>query len=403
MGELFRRFWLPALMPEELPQPDCPPVRIRLLGEDLVAFRDSAGQVGVVVENCPHRGASLFFGRNEEEGLRCVYHGWKFDTSGACLDMPNEPPESNFRSKVRVTAYRAREHGGLIWVYMGPEESNPELPQLEWTAVPASHRHLVKWRHESNYAQGLEGDIDTSHVSFLHRYFAADADPNGTNRGRTTLSTDPAPRLMLKETDYGFVYGGRRAAESGSHYWRVTQFLLPTFSIIPTPVWPMSGHAYIPMDDEHTWVFAYFYHPERPLTAEEVEAYKSGARLAAEVRPGTFWPVLNRSNEYGLDREVQRTRSFSGIFGGNAQDRAVVESMGPILDRTKEHVGTADLAVIAFRRLLLRLARQLQKGIEPYAASHGDAYRVRSLDVIEAHADLGPLIAAHEEELLAHA
>jgi len=226
MGELFRRFWLPALMPEELPQPDCPPVRIRLLGEDLVAFRDSAGQVGVVVENCPHRGASLFFGRNEEEGLRCVYHGWKFDTSGACLDMPNEPPESNFRSKVRVTAYRAREHGGLIWVYMGPEESNPELPQLEWTAVPASHRHLVKWRHESNYAQGLEGDIDTSHVSFLHRYFAADADPNGTNRGRTTLSTDPAPRLMLKETDYGFVYGGRRAAESGSHYWRVTQFLL---------------------------------------------------------------------------------------------------------------------------------------------------------------------------------
>src|SRR5215208_942658 len=163
MGDLFRNYWLPALRSDELPSPDCPPARLRILGENLIAFRTTSGAVGLVQNACPHRGASMFFGRNEEEGLRCVYHGWKFDVAGTCVEMPNEPPESNFKNKVHLTAYPAREWGGLIWMYMGPRDREPELPQLEWARVPESHRRIGKWIQDVNYAQCLEGEIDTSH------------------------------------------------------------------------------------------------------------------------------------------------------------------------------------------------------------------------------------------------
>src|SRR6516165_4486765 len=164
MGTLLRRFWMPALIATELPEPDCPPIRLRLLGEDLIAFRDTAGAVGLIQNNCPHRGASLFFGRNEEAGLRCVYHGWKFDTSGACVDMPNEPPEYRFGNKVRITAYPTREFGGLIWAYLGPPDQLPELPKIEWARVPESHRYISKRFQETNYLQAIEGGIDSSHA-----------------------------------------------------------------------------------------------------------------------------------------------------------------------------------------------------------------------------------------------
>src|SRR5215472_15260196 len=168
MGELFRRFWLPALLPSELPTPDCDPIRFRILGEDLVAFRDSKGTPGFIQNNCPHRGASLFFGRNEEAGIRCVYHGWKFDTSGTCVDMPNEPAESDFRAKVTAVAYPCVERGGLVWAYMGPPDKRPEPPDLEFTLVPDSHHYVTKYPLDCNYMQGMEGELDSSHVSFLH-------------------------------------------------------------------------------------------------------------------------------------------------------------------------------------------------------------------------------------------
>src|SRR2546421_3442729 len=168
MGELFRRFWLPALLPSELPTPDCDPIRFRILGEDLIAWRDSNGQPGFVANNCPHRGASLFFGRNEENGLRCVYHGWKFAVDGTCVDMPNEPAESDFRGKVRAVAYPTVERGDVVWAYLGPTEYTPDLPELEWTRVPASHRYVTKRIQFSNYLQNVEGEVDSSHVSFLH-------------------------------------------------------------------------------------------------------------------------------------------------------------------------------------------------------------------------------------------
>jgi len=389
MGELFRRFWLPALMRSELPTPDCDPVRVKLLGEDLVAFRDSNGRVGFLDQHCPHRGASLFFGRNEECGLRCVYHGWKFDTQGNCVDMPNEPSASDFKEKVKAKAYPARDYGGLIWIYMGPPDTLPELPQMEWCLVPDDHRVVQRWIHATNYAQAAEGDIDTSHVSFLHRRLAA---------GVVGLeaASDLAPKLTVKETDYGFVYGGRRAAGDGVYHWRLTQWMLPFFSLIPGP-YPLTGHGYVPIDDEHTSVVGYRYHASRPLTADERAQVLDGLHTVPRVDQATLLPVANASNDYLIDRAMQRSVNYSGIRGISEQDMAMTQSMGRIVDRTREHLGTSDVAVITMRRLLLRLARRLAaSGEAPFAASHGEVYRVRPLDTRTSADTLHEVIRANE-------
>jgi len=219
-GNYFRRFWLPALLPSDLPAPDCPPVRVRLLGEDLIAFRDSNGKVGLVEESCPHRRASLFFGRNEECGLRCVYHGWKFGVDGTCMDMPNEPDEYRFQNKVRITAYPTREYGGMIWTYMGDPEQEPELPKLEWARVPESHRHVSKRLQETNYLQAIEGGIDSSHSNFLHASldafrltdsYVAKVKASSNLRAKYHLM-DKAPVFTVKKTDYGLIIAVRRNA-----------------------------------------------------------------------------------------------------------------------------------------------------------------------------------------------
>src|SRR5438477_5597477 len=192
MGNLYRRFWLPALLPQELPAPDSDPIRFRILGEDLVAFRDSNSKVAFLANNCPHRGASLFFGRNEEAGIRCVYHGWKFDVDGNCIDMPNEPAESDFKHKVKATAYPAAEYGGFIWIYMGPSDKQPPLPNYHWCTLQDANRSQVrKWMQESNYSQGVEGDLDSAHVSFLHSKLDKNDRPISFG----------APRLTTMETD----------------------------------------------------------------------------------------------------------------------------------------------------------------------------------------------------------
>jgi phthalate 4,5-dioxygenase len=245
MGNLYRRFWMPALLPSELPRPDSDPIRFRILGEDLIAFRDSNGKVGFIANNCPHRGASLFFGRNEEAGLRCVYHGWKFDVDGNCIDMPNEPPESDFRTKVKATTYPSAEWGGFVWIYMGPPTKQPALPNYHWCTLPdASQSQVRKWMQESNYSQGVEGDLDSAHVSFLHRKFGQE--DRAINYG--------APRLTTMETDFGFAYGARRPA-GDDFLWRVTTFTLPMFIMIPGGTYAGGGHFTLPMDDEHSWWF----------------------------------------------------------------------------------------------------------------------------------------------------
>jgi len=388
MGELMRRFWMPAILASELPQTDCPPIRVRLLGEDLVAFRDSQGRPGLVRQNCPHRGASLFFGRNEEEGLRCVYHGWKFDVDGQCIDMPNEPPESNFKSKVRAVAYPCIERSGVIWTYMGPRDRMGPPPALEWARVPSDHVVVSKAIASCNYLQAMEGNFDSSHISFLHRNLpdfqeARRAGVDLVRPGSTFNATDRSPRYTVLERDYGLAVGARRDAGDRGYYWRISQWLIPMYDMIghDPGAMAMSAHAVVPMDDEHTWFWAIRWEGDRPMTDEE-RARWGGEEARVPVMPGTWWPKANKDNDYLIDREIQRTKSFTGIKGIGVQDLAMTEGMGPIVDRTQEHLGTSDLAIIRVRQKLLEAARDLQNGIEPYAAQCPDAYHIRPTSAV---------------------
>jgi phthalate 4,5-dioxygenase len=392
MGNLIRCFWQPFALSTELPHPDSDPIRVKLLGEELVAFRDTNGSVGLLAQNCPHRGASLFFGRNEEAGLRCVYHGWKFDTDGTCVDMPNEPAESDFKHKVKATAYPTEERGGLIWAYMGPDPHRaPAPPALEFTHVPESHRYPTKRIQFCSYLQNVEGEVDSSHVSFLHSKPNSAADSAGITADASLtplpnyMARDKAPRFFVLPTEYGIAIGARRDAESDTYYWRITQFLMPTYTMIPTPVGsPVTFTAAVPMDDEHMMGFTVTWHPDRPLTDNERGQIESWLGVHTEVDPKTFIPLRNRDNDYLIDRELQRSkRSFTGIRGIREEDLAVQEGMGPIYDRTSEHLGSSDLAVISMRRRLLDAVRDLaEHGEVPYEARNPDGYRVRSAALV---------------------
>jgi phthalate 4,5-dioxygenase len=390
MGDLLRQYWMPALLSAELAA-DGPPLRVRLLGEDLVAFRDTDGRVGLLANHCAHRGASLFFGRNEECGLRCVYHGWKYDVAGRCVDMPNEPPESNFKDKIRHIAYPCQERGEVIWTYMGPLTEPPPLPDLEWALVPSSQR-LVTYRwQDCNWMQAVEGGIDSSHISFLHRRIP---DLRGQSADQTVLfrSRDTHPRFEVLDTDYGAVIAARREAEADRYYWRISQFLMPFHQMIPpTGGEGRGGHAWVPVDDEHTLTWTMSVHPGR--TDEERDAalhngagtYASLDQLAPPISGpyGAWRSALNVTNDYGLDRSLQKNDLFFGIRGLWAQDQAVQESQGPIYDRSSEHVGSADLAIIRVRQLLIEAARALrERGLAPASASKAAAYRVRSAALI---------------------
>jgi phthalate 4,5-dioxygenase len=390
-GEYFRRYWLPALLSSELPAPDCPPVRVRIMGEDLIAFRDTQGRAGLLDEFCPHRLASLYWGRNEECGLRCVYHGWKFDVTGACVDMPNEPPEYGFNNKVRTTAYPAEEYGGVIWVYMGSPDQRPTLPKLEWARVPESHRYISKRRQETNYLQAIEGGIDSSHSNFLHASVEAfrlteayvEKVKHSNNLRAKYHILDKSPRFSVKKTDYGLIVAVRRNAEEDTYYWRLTQFLLPSHTIIPYQKGhSIHGHCWVPRDDQTCWVWTMSWNPEVPLSQEEWEAIRNESFVHVRVDPVAFRPLRNKDNDYLIDREQQRTTSMTGIHGFAGQDQAIQESMGPVVDRTRERLGTSDTAIIAMRRILLEEIRALQEGHEPYAAHNGDIYWVRSASML---------------------
>jgi len=375
---------MPALLSEEIAEPDSPPVRVKILNEELIAFRDTNGDVGLIDNNCPHRRASLFFGRNEECGLRCVYHGWKFDTNGDCVDMPSEPAESNFKDKVKVKAYSAEDWGGYIWAYMGPAESMPELPEVGWAMVPESHRKVSRRLQENNFVQGIEGGIDSSHISFLHFGLPPVVRDDPARAGHSLSNIDAAPHFIVKTTDYGFVYGANREAENDSYYWRLTPFMLPFFTVIPGGTGnpderTYSGHGWVPADDGSCWMFTYSWNASRPLN----EGEGHGASFL-EKEPRTMRAVMNKDNDYGIDREVQRTKTFTGIEAISIQDSGIQESMGAICDRTKEHLGTSDSAVIAMRRMYLQGCRDLLEGKEPFVPKKGSAYRVRSVaDVMD--------------------
>jgi phthalate 4,5-dioxygenase oxygenase subunit len=387
MGELFRRYWVPALLADDLPGPDCAPVRVRLLGEDLVAFRDTSGRIALIDQQCPHRGASLFLARNEEGGLRCVYHGWKFDVEGRCVDMPSEPGDSNFKNKIRARCYPGHELGGMIWTYMGPPELMPALPALEWALVPESHRYLSRRLEECNYLQAMEGGIDSSHVSSLHNDAILVSEKTkgsalrGKGKGRELVRGDTAPKFEVKETNYGLLIAARRDANDDSYYWRITQWLMPWYTMIPPyGESPLRGHAWVPIDDEHCWVYNLSWHPVRPLTREEIAEMRAGGGFHTEMIPGTNQARQNKANDYLIDRELQRSGiSYTGIKGIAVQDIAVQESMGPIYDRTKEHLGTSDTAIIAARKLLMNAVRALKRGTIPGLDPASQRVRAASL------------------------
>jgi len=365
MGNLLRQYWIPVLLDEELPYPGCPPVRLKILGESLIALRTVDGQYSLLQEFCAHRGASLYFGRNEGKdspdgqcGLRCVYHGWKYAADGRCVDMPNEPSVSKFKQHINLTAYPARVRGGVLWAYMGAEGSAPGLPELEWAMVPGDQRFASKRRQFANFMQAMEGGIDSSHVSFLHSdLYLWNPTWQEDRAGSAMIEhvyTDAAPRFFVEQTDYGMLIGARRETDDGRYYWRVTQWLLPWYTMIPRDGnGPIGAHAWVPIDDETCWAWSVNYHPDRALTKSETDSYRSGGGIHAKVKPGTFDPEQCADNDYMIDRVLQRTVSFSGIRGIAMQDVAMQESMGPIVDRTREHLGSSDAAVIAARRRLL--------------------------------------------------
>jgi nitrite reductase/ring-hydroxylating ferredoxin subunit len=386
-GNLFRRYWLPALLSEELPEPDCPPVRVRILGEDLIAFRATDGSVGLVDAFCPHRRAPMFFGRNEECGLRCVYHGWKFDTSGACVDMPSEPPDSLFKSKVTILAYPTWEGGGMVWTYMGPREQMPAPPDYEWLRVPATHRFVSKTFEHANYLQGLEGGLDTAHSSFAHNERLGD--PNWIR------NRDTHPKLEVEKTSYGFRYASTRDLGEDGLYVRAYHYIMPAQQLRGnvtdwvgggrSKVPKLDGHIWVPIDDEHTWVYNMMYGYDESVPISPEFAWEDEARFGRgkdDLIPGTYKLKANLSNDYFIDRQKQKTKTYTGIKGINTQDYALQEGMGPIVDRSKERLGTSDRAIIVTRQLLLEGTNAAEKGEMPRGVDPQTHRAVRAYDCV---------------------
>jgi nitrite reductase/ring-hydroxylating ferredoxin subunit len=381
MGRLLRCYWIPFLYSHELEDPDGPPQRIRLLGESLVAFRDSNGGVGLLDHHCPHRLASLFFGRNEEGGLRCAYHGWKFDVEGRCLDMPNEPGDCALQRKVRARAYTCREANGIIWAYMGAvagEGELPPLPTMGWAAVPAKRKTTLKYIRHCNWVQAMEGDLDSSHLGFLHSR-VEQPKPGPATRVedgdalRAIVTIDRQPTLELADTPVGFMYGAARATgQATEEYWRVTQFQLPFYTSVPAYDGLNRMKIWVPTDDEHTMVWEANWSAERDLDSEERRAWKGRVPHSGFLPETDDWYgrgnfAARAENDYLLDRDRQKTHNFTGMEDETPiQDAAMQESMGPIVDRTREHLSASDAAIIRMRRHLLAAADSLDcKGTVP--------------------------------------
>ena len=401
MGRFMREFWIPAMLSNELASPDCPPVRIRLLGENLIAFRTTSGQVGIVVNACPHRGASMFFGRNEEEGLRCVYHGWKFDVAGNCVDMPSEPSESNFKSKVRIGAYPTRERGGVIWAYMGPRETPPPLPDLEINMMAEGAVRPQLTLMEANWLQTIEGDLDTAHLGFLHLGALTVDDTTPGSYDYYTVK-DRAPRYVCVETDFGATYAAFRPADNDMVYWRIAHYMFPFYTLVPTGALGavIRGQFWVPVDDEHTMYWGW---GVVQAAAAGRDGDRGTATNAATGRPvntagrggfdylpattdwlGRFRITQNKANDYLIDREAQASGAiWTGVRGVRQQDMVVTESMGPIYARDKEHLGTSDSMIIRTRQRLLRAVKDmLATGALPSAIDNPGVYRSRSGSII---------------------
>ena len=375
VGEMMRHYWLPALKSSEL-KADGDPVRLMLLGEKLVAFRDTDGRVGVMDHRCPHRCASLFLGRNEQGGIRCVYHGWKFDVEGKCLDMPNLPPRQQFKDKVHTKAYRVTERNGLVYVYMGAAEQTPPLPDFPAAQIPADQVSITFVMRECNWLQALEGDIDTSHLDFLH--FGSMGRSNFSPSDPTRFGTiHRDPEYKVDDTELGTFYGAYRPADNGQTYWRIAHFVFPCWTLAPFVAFEhyRVARAWVPLDDTHL-MFVMIAPKEGSGSVTERDAILPNTTDWL----GRFRSSLNFSNDYNIDREAQRTTSFTGITGVHYQDQAVTESMGPITDRSFEHLAASDRMLMAVRRRILAAAKALaENGTIPPGGGANDAEAYRRI------------------------
>jgi phthalate 4,5-dioxygenase len=391
MGEMMRQYWIPAAMSSELER-DGAPTRLMLLGERLIAFRDSSGRVGIMDHRCPHRCASLFLGRNEEGGIRCVYHGWKFDAAGNCVDMPNTPPHQDYKEKVKAKAYKVAERNGLVWVYMGDRAKAPPLPGIEASLLPEGDLQIVFAQRECNWLQALEGDIDTSHFGFLHAGSVAPDDVPADNLIRYTV-TNRAPEYHVTDTDWGTMYAAYRPAEANRTYWRFANFLFPFWTQTPQGAFDrVNSRAWVPMDDTHT-MFVSLTWKNLPASRAGLSHTRNlpGSKLTMDFVPNTTdwhgrWRLAgNQGNDWLIGREAQKSGGiYTGIVGIQAQDQAITESMGPVIDHGFEHLGPSDKMITRTRQRLLRAARALRKdGTVPPGVDDPDIFvNVRSGDFL---------------------
>ncbi len=359
MGQLMRRHWVPALLSEQVAEPDGPPVRLQLFGEKLVAFRDSDGRIGILGESCPHRKASLAFGRNEQCGLRCLYHGWKFDVNGNIVDMPSEPKQSTLREKVKHVAYPVREAGGFVWAYLGPSELMPEFEAPPWAPTADTRVAIAKIELPCNWAQIMEGQIDSAHSSTLHSSDMRPAKGAASAKGDHWVrpSTDKNPRIQVQLTNYGMRYAAirRPIADAATHdYVRITTYVAPFTALIPPNNTYNVTSVIVPRNDTSSY-FHFIAWQEGDQDGIDTDSWRKFCVLV----PGDdvdkdFRPIKRHAhNNYLQDRSLMAEGSFTGIPGIPNQDIAMWESMGPIADRTQERLGASDIAIVQFRRLML--------------------------------------------------
>jgi len=368
MGNLMRQYWIPALKSDEV-EADGDPIRLMLLGEKLIAFRDTLGRIGVMNHRCPHRCASFFFGRNEKDGIRCVYHGWKFDVDGNCLDMANVPPHQDFKHKVKAQAYKTAERNGLVWVFMGDQENVPALPEIEPNLLPEADVRIMLIQRECNYLQALEGDIDTSHFGFLHAGGINLEDISRDQISRYNI-TDRQPKYHMADTDWGTMYGAYRPAGRGQTYWRFAQFFFPFWTMPPDGDFAdhIIARAWVPMDDTHTMFVHLSWINNKPgLRTDKSGNPLPGMAIGIDKLPNTSdWlgrhrTAANVTNDYRVDRAAQKKGNYTGINGIHLQDQAITESMGAITDHGFEHLSPSDEMIIQTRRRLVAAAREFDR------------------------------------------
>jgi len=392
MGNLLRRYWTPACLSAEIPEPGGAPARVRLLGENLIAYRDTVGRVGLLQENCPHRGASLYFGRNEDAAIRCVYHGWAFDVDGRCVDMPSEPVP--FCEKVKMRAYPTHESGGIIWAYLGPRETMTPFRDFGTDGLDASEVMATKQLSTCNWVQAMEGNIDTAHISHLHQWDGIDDIPDdGSDKPGYPSNAmswkfwrhDRAPRLEVHDTCYGYRYAGIRTTPNGNTHVRISAYVVPYSTMIASIPFSLGQGMFVPIDDENCW--RYFSAPRTWRNPRNL----GGANLFSLAPFST--PVTGRTdgivpreytmdNDFQLSQQARRDGIFSGVSDFVSQDLMVTESMGPIYDRTEEHLGSTDKAITRMRHILLSAAKGLAEGKEPPAVGEYDYRSIRGAEKI---------------------